>query len=206
TDVPPCQSRSTPYTSLIKQFYTIAQIPLATMPIRDIYLVSVPFHNNRPHWTIWIPVDSDEPTHLGKKIHAVGSPQFGFKVEVEHRLDWGGTHTGERIQFFLLGSTDSSNVVEIDEHIKTNEINKNDKFEEVAGGIRAPGAASSDVMPNGTVSKIAQALQHDIPGMRRCQEWAMEYIEALVKAGLLQADKANNGIAEARNLNPFPPT
>ncbi|KAG6822414.1 hypothetical protein H0H93_005625, partial [Arthromyces matolae] len=81
----------------------------------------------------------------------------------------------------------------------------NDKFEKVAGTLDAPRTASSDVMPAGTVSEVAAALQHDIPGMRRCQEWNMDYIAALVKAGLLP-DQAINVIADARKLNPFPPS
>ncbi|KAG6855520.1 hypothetical protein H0H87_001640 [Tephrocybe sp. NHM501043] len=176
------------------------------MPIRDVYLISVPYSTALPHWTIWIPVDSDEPMGFGKKIHAVGSPQFGFKVEVSHRFDWHETRTGERIKLFHLGSIDSSNIVDIDERIVTNEVNNKDEFEKVAGRIQAPGVASSDVMPKGTVSQVTEALRHDIPNMRRCQEWAMEYIEALVKAGLLEADKANNAIVNAKNMNPFPPT
>jgi len=96
-------------------------------------------------------------------------------------------------------------VVDITESAKTNNLNKNDQFEKEAGKLAAPRVASSDVMPKGTVSEVAAALQHDIPGMRRCQEWTMDYIAALVKAGLLP-DEAMNVIAEVRELNPFPPT
>lgn len=175
------------------------------MSTRDIYLISVPLKNARPHWTIWFPLDSNEPNSVGKKIQALGAPQFGFKIEVEHAFDWRTTHSAKSICLFLLGTTDSSNIVDVTEPTKTTDLNKDDKFEKVAGKLDAPRAASREVMPTGSVSRVAAALQHDIPGMRRCQEWTMDYIAALVKAGLL-SDEAMNVVAEARKLNPFPPT
>ncbi|KAF8878593.1 hypothetical protein CPB84DRAFT_1828586 [Gymnopilus junonius] len=158
------------------------------MSTRNVYLISIPLRNARPHWTLWIPLDSD----------AVGAPQFGFKIEVEHVFDWRKTLSANTIRLFLLGTTDSSNIVDITEPSGTTDLNKNDKFEKVAARLDVPRAASSNVMPTGTVSEIAAALQHDIPGMRRCQEWTMDYIAALVKDGLLP-DEAMNVIAERGN-------
>ncbi|KAF5385049.1 hypothetical protein D9615_001001 [Tricholomella constricta] len=165
-------------------------------------------HTAPPRWYDYVDIalqSQYEPNTIGKKIQAVGAPQFGFKIEVEHAFDWRKTRSANTISLFLLGTTDASNVVDITESTKTTDLNKNDKFEKVVAKLNAPPAASSEVMPTGTVSEVAAALQHDIPGMRRCQEWTMEYIAALVKAGLLP-DEAMNVVAEARKLNPFPPT
>ncbi|KAF5313883.1 hypothetical protein D9619_013027 [Psilocybe cf. subviscida] len=175
------------------------------MSTRNVYLISVPAKDARPHWTIWIPQDSDNPLSVGKRIEAIGAPQFGFKIEVEHAFDWRKVPSSNKIGLFLLGTTDASHIIEVAEPTKTTDMNKNDKFEEVASKLKAPRAASRDVMPIGTVSQVTAALQHDIPGMRRCQEWTMGYIDALIKADLLP-NEATTAVAEARQLNPFPPT
>ncbi|KAG6810391.1 hypothetical protein H0H92_012074 [Tricholoma furcatifolium] len=156
------------------------------MSARNVYLVSVPLRNARPHWAIWIPVNSNSPNAVGKKIHAVGAPQSGFEIVVEHAFDW--SSDADKTHLFLLGTTDASNIIDIAEPTRTTSLNKDDKFEKVAS----------------TVSAVVAALQRDIPGMRRCQEWTMDYIKALVKAGLLP-DDAIVVVAEARKLNPFPP-
>ncbi|KAG6864879.1 hypothetical protein C0991_006605, partial [Blastosporella zonata] len=151
-----------------------------------------------------------KPKGVGKKIHVVGSPQFGFKIEIEHSFNWMTTRSFDVIGLFLLCSTDSSNIVDRitdGASIITPDINQNDKFEIVAGTIQAPRASSNGVMPNGTVSEVTAALKYDIPGLRRCQEWAVDYIEALVKAKLVGNDEAKKAIAEAKKLNPIrPPT
>ncbi|KAG6828151.1 hypothetical protein H0H92_009002 [Tricholoma furcatifolium] len=107
------------------------------------------------------------PKAIGKKIHAIGSPHFGFHVQVEHNFDWAGTGSLSLMNPFLLGTTDSCNIVDA-------------------------------ITPGGNTA----ALRYDIPGMRRCQEWAVEYIEALVEGGLLQDEETKKAIAEAKKLNP----
>ena len=37
----------------------------------------------------------------------------------------------------------------------------------------------------GTVSQVVLTLWGDIPGMTRCQEWTSEFIDDMVKQGLL---------------------
>ncbi|PPQ81052.1 hypothetical protein CVT25_014583 [Psilocybe cyanescens] len=147
----------------------------------------------------------ESPRTKGKKIHAVGSPQFGFKIEAVHNFDWTKTRNFNNISLFLLGTTDSTNVVDITKYSYTTDLNKNDKFEKVATTVQAPRTASSNLMPMGTVSEVTGALQHDIPGIHRCQEWTVDYMAALVKAGLLP-DEAMNFIPEAKKLNLTPPT
>lgn len=48
----------------------------------------------------------------------------------------------------------------------------------------APMIGSATIL-TGTVSQVVLTLWGDIPGMRRCQEWTSEFIDDMVKQGLL---------------------
>jgi hypothetical protein len=67
----------------------------------------------------------------------------------------------------------------------THTLNKDDKFENRASRLQAPGIAPAHLRPTGTVTQMKAGWAKDIDGVRRCQEWTTDFINDLVKQKLL---------------------
>ncbi|GLB43421.1 hypothetical protein LshimejAT787_1303220 [Lyophyllum shimeji] len=98
----------------------------------------------------------------------------------------------------LLGETDATNIVDAPVTDPNNlsilvvdDLNRADRFEDRASRHPPPRIAP-DMIPTGTPSQVRLALWKDIPGMRRCQEWTSDFIDDLVKQGLLPESALEN--------------
>ncbi|KIM36321.1 hypothetical protein M413DRAFT_291446 [Hebeloma cylindrosporum] len=169
---------------------------------REVYIISFKVKKGCDHWGVYFPSEST-PTK-GKIINISGSPYTGYQHEVKHY--WDSKLDQSEIRLYLLGETDASNVVDAEGDGKMKvvfEFNKADRFEDVANG-HPPPVVDSALIPTGTVSEVTLALWYDIPGMKRCQEWASEFIDDVVKQGLLP-ESAVEVCAIARAERNMPP-
>jgi hypothetical protein len=92
----------------------------------------------------------------------------------------------------LLGETDAANIVDAENTAGTSPtlnithtLSKDDKFENRASHLEAPGIAPANLWPTGTVTQMMAGWAKDIDGVRRCQEWTTNLIDDLVKQRLL---------------------
>ena len=143
---------------------------------------------------------------MGKLLHVSGSPYGGFKHEVKH--DWNMKYTkAHGLRTYLLGETDATNIVEKPEMdgkiYVTDDLNNADRFENLANRHPPPRVATG-LIPKGTVRQVTLALWEDIPGMKRCQEWTSEFINDLVKKGVLP-EFALEALDTARAERTMPP-
>jgi hypothetical protein len=112
------------------------------------------------------------------------------------------TKTRAKYSIHLRGETDAAGTSGSPTQVITDTLNKFDKFENRASGTQAPGIASANLRPTGTVTQMNAGWAKDIDGVRRCQEWTTDLINDLVKQRLLPqtALAARETVKAARHI------
>ncbi|KAF8156592.1 hypothetical protein B0H34DRAFT_675045 [Crassisporium funariophilum] len=116
----------------------------------------------------------DSPYTVGKKIQAVGAPQFGSKIELSTRKVKLALPT-RSAPFFSVPLTLPTSSLTLTESSKSSDLNTNDKYDNVAD-TRCTSRGQQQLQRRvcqrvrGCEGAAAAALQHGIPGMRRCQD------------------------------------
>ncbi|KAJ5562879.1 hypothetical protein N7535_002675 [Penicillium sp. DV-2018c] len=164
------------------------------MDTRTIYLLSYrAAPRQRAHFAIFVP-SAAVPT-MGARIHVVGAPVTGFRLEFVR--NYCPDETQRAVKIFAIGQVYSFNIVDSVGTAQTTDSIPRGNIEVAASHIPAPGISENFMAPvNDTTN-------------RRCQEWTMEFIRYLVAQGLIaaeaiqivqsQRDPPNHGIG----LQPF---
>jgi len=120
---------------------------------------------HRAHWALFI--RRKDSKQLGKIIHVVGAPQFGYKQEFKRNYDL--TDTGRKKLIYELGKIPETWVKE---GVPSDTINgiPQDDLEKKAMDIKAPKACGNEDNP----------LESD-----NCQWWLREYVKLLIQEGIL---------------------
>ncbi|QKX58274.1 uncharacterized protein TRUGW13939_05396 [Talaromyces rugulosus] len=142
------------------------------MALRSVSLITYRRQSNqRAHFAIFVLSDPNE--NLGTRIHVIGAPMAGYRLEFKRKYSVDLTqqpHTA-----YLIGQIDSQYLAD-DGNIKAGDYyTPKGAIELVASQIPPPRRSQNFLAPvNDTTNK-------------RCQEWTMEYVRRLVDLGYIDA-------------------
>ncbi|KAJ5156606.1 hypothetical protein N7492_009409 [Penicillium capsulatum] len=126
----------------------------------------------RAHFAIFVPAAASPDQ--GTLIQAVGAPMMGYMLEFKR--NYALADSVERYTIVPVGDIDSTNIVDSTDGVKTSDSVPRGTLEVAAAQIPTPGISENFLAPvNDTTNK-------------RCQEWTMEFIRALVGRGLLESE------------------
>ncbi|TQS31687.1 hypothetical protein Golomagni_08025, partial [Golovinomyces magnicellulatus] len=91
--------------------------------------------NQRAHFAIFVPSAADPES--GTKIHVVGAPMVGYRLEFKRH--YFPTRTNQHHEMISIGQIDSSNIVDDTTYISRTDETPTDKLEEAAAQIKPPG-------------------------------------------------------------------
>ncbi|KAK2753171.1 hypothetical protein FQN54_007997 [Arachnomyces sp. PD_36] len=130
---------------------------------RNIYLL-VYHQTNRPaHWSLFIPT-INKPM-VGKRIHVIGSPFTGYKLEFKRNYDL--EKTGRPNRKTLLATVDDEYVVDTDRDGGISiDTEAHDVIETKAKEVKPPGASPAPLDPYAG---------------RNCQHWLQDLVQKLVQ-------------------------
>ncbi|KAM0347343.1 hypothetical protein ACHAPU_004863 [Fusarium lateritium] len=163
------------------------------MPYRSVYLAkSFTGKTQRSHFAIFIPEEPYDRQTVSKDFHkhptsgtiiqVVGEPVMtGYSLEIKKNYE---CSTSEDLKFLVrIGHVHSKNVYKPGD-TDTMEYIARDLLEQYASRIPPP--------PRG------QNIRDPIDGIKtkRCQEWTMEFLSALVKDGILSPEAIEIAQAE----------
>lgn len=109
---------------------------------------------------------------IGKVIQAVGTPYTGYGLEFKRNYDL-DQETRKFQKIFIADVADDQVGDKLGDSKVTSDVDAQDVLEKEAKKIQPPG-----VSPQPTV----------LFGYKNCQSWLKEYVDWLVKRGILQKD------------------
>lgn len=127
--------------------------------------------SQRSHFAIFVPAAANPDQ--GTLIQAVGAPMMGYILEFKRNYSF--ADSTERYTVVPVGAVDSANIVDSTDGIKSSDAVPRGNIEVAASEVPTPGMSENFLAPvNETTNK-------------RCQEWTMEFVRALVGRGLLDS-------------------